>query len=339
MSSDAKNMSDVRRVAIILAQLDFDQQNELLSKFSETEVFQVMSEMARLPVISHDLLEDVIGTVVKQMKELSRARQGGIGVAEAILKHRFGPARALEMIDRLQESAPIEAPLSFLNRIEPQQLHGVCTAENPQAVAILLAHIDAPLAATVLGQLGEETRADVTLRIAKLGLLPASVIQRLASVLDQRLSTFVRSGGSDVALDGVATAVQILNNSDRASEKDILAKLDQANPDLAEKIRSEMFGWEDAVKLDDRTLQRVLRDVTMPGLAKALKNKDADVIEKFKSNLSSRQVDDLQEEMEALGLIRLSDVEQEESVIVKSIRQLADEGEIDIVRSEEESLV
>jgi flagellar motor switch protein FliG len=243
------------------------------------------------------------------------------------------------MIDRLQDSAPIEAPLSFLNRIEPQQLHGVCAVENPQAVAILLAHIDAPLAATVLGQLDEQTRADVTLRIAKLGLLPASVIERLADVLDQRLSTFVRSGGSDVALDGIAAAVQILNNSDRASEKDILAKLDQANPDLAEKIRSEMFGWEDAVKLDDRTLQRVLRDVTMPGLARALKNKDADVVEKFKSNLSSRQVDDLQEEMEALGLIRLSDVEQEESVIVKTIRQLADSGEIDIVRSEEETLV
>jgi flagellar motor switch protein FliG len=203
----------------------------------------------------------------------------------------------------------------------------------------MLAHIDAPLAATVLGRLDDDTRAEVTLRIAKLGLIPTSVIRRLADVLERRLSTFVRTGASNVAVDGVTAAVHILNNSDRASEKDILAKLELANPEIAERIRSEMFGWDDVVRLDDRTLQRVLRDVTMPGLAKALKNKETDVIEKFKRNLGARQLDDLQEEMEALGKIRLSDVEQEESVIVKKIRQLADEGEIDLVRTEEEVLV
>ena len=333
------NLTDERRVAIIIAQLNFEQQNEVLSKFSENEVMRVMTEMAKLPAISHDLLQDVIHSVIQEISEFSRAKQGGLEVAKTILIHRFGPGRAAELIDKLQEITPSVAPLSFLNRIDPQQLQGVCANENPQAVAILLAHIDAPLAATVLGRLDDDMRAEVTLRIAKLGLIPSAVIQRITDVLERRLSTFVRTGAPNVAVDGMTAAVQILTNSDRASEKDILSKLELADPEIAERIRSEMFGWEDALKLDDKTLQRVLRDITMPGLAKALKNKELDVVEQFKRNLSSRQLDDLHEEMDALGMIRLTDVEQEEGVIVKKIRQLADEGEIDILRSEGEVLV
>lgn len=333
------NLTEERKVAIIIAQLSFEQQNEVLAKFSETEVIRVMTEMAKLPAVSHELLQEVIASVAQEIGEYSRAKQGGFEVAKAILLHRFGASRAAELIDQLQDITPVEEPLAFLNAVDAQQIHSVCSNENPQAVAIILAHIDPPLAAAVLGRLEDDVRADVTLRIARLGLIPTVVIQRLTSVLDRRLSTFIRTGAPIIAVDGVTTAVQILNNSDRASEKDILAKLEEADPEIAEQIRSEMFGWEDVVKLDDKTLQRVLRDITMPGLAKALKNKDHEVIEQFKSNLSSRQLDDLHEEMDALGMIRLSDVEHEESVIVKKVRQLVDEGEIDILRSEGEILV
>ena len=332
--SPAVVLSDAQKVAVIVAQMDFTRQNEVLSKFSETEVVRVMTEMANLPIVSPDMLQSVLGTVIQEISEFSRARQGGIEVAEAILRHRFGAPRAAELIAHLHQNGPSEAPLAFLNRVEPQQIQGACASENPQVVAILLAHIDPALAAMVLGRLDDEVRAEVTLRIAKLGLIPTSVIRRLADVLERRLSTFVRSGHSNIAVDGITTAVQILNNSDRNSEKAILLRLEEENPEIAERIRSEMFGWDDVIKLEDRTLQRVLRDVTMPGLAKALKNKDDAVVEKFRRNLGARQLDDLNEELESLGKIRLSDVEAEESVIVKIIRLLADEGEIDIVRSD-----
>ena len=339
MSPTLTSLTDSQKVAIVIAQLDFEQQNDVLSKFSEAEVVRVMAELANLPAISHELVKEVVGEVLTSISDLYRTKQGGLEVAEQLLRHRLGDRRAAELIDRLRDTAPLEAPLSFINRIDAQQIVGVCTNENPQAVAIVLAHIEPGLAADVIGRLDEEVRSEVALRIAKLGSIPTAVVKRLADVLEQHLSTFVRSGASSTAVNGVTAAVHILSNTDRTTEKQMIGKLEQYDPEIAERIRSEMFGWEDVVKLDDRTLQRVLQETTMPGLARALKNKDAETIEKFRRNLSERQLSDLQEEIDALGKIRLSEVEHEEGAIVKNVRRLADSGEIDIMRAENEVLV
>ena len=339
MSQNLSSLSEAQKVAIVVAQLDFDQQNDVLSKFSEAEVVRVMAELANLPAISNELVREVVNEVLATIGTLYQAKQGGLSVAEQLLRHRLGERRAAELINRLKENGPAEAPLSFLNRIDVQQITGVCVNENPQAVAIVLAHIEPSIAAEVIGRLDDDTQSEVALRIAKLGAIPNSVIRRLADVLERRLSTFVQTGASNSAINGVSAAVHILSNTDRATEKHMIGRLEEIDPEVAEKIRGEMFGWDDVVKLDDRTLQRVLQETTMPGLARALKNKDAETIERFKRNLSERQLGDLQEEIEALGKIRLSEVEYEESVIVKDVRRLADAGEIDIMRAENEILV
>lgn len=334
-----QGLSDAQKVAIIVAQLPLDLQDQLLSKFSESEVVRVMSELAALPAISPETVDEIGQELIRSFGTLHQAKQGGLDVAEDLLRRRLGDRRAAELIDQLREAAPAEAPLDFINRVDPQQIHGVCANENPQAVAIVLAHIDPAIAADVLKRLEDAARTELTMRIAKLGPIPTSVVKRLANVLESRLSTFVRAGNASTTIDGVSSAVHILSNTDRSSEKQIIGQLEEIDPELAERIRSEMFGWEDVLELDDRTLQIVLREITMPGLAKALKNKSSEVVETFKRNLGERQLEDLEEEIGALDKIRLSEVEAEESVIVKTVRRLNDAGEIDIVRGENEILV
>ncbi len=324
-----------QQAAVIIAQLDEDRAAKVLKNMSESEVIELMSQVARLPVMTTEDVESVIDELVIVAGSLADVRQGGSDIAERLLRERLGSARAAQIMDELQ-SVVADHPLAFINRIEPSQIVGFMSAEHPQLLAVVLAHINRDHAARVVERLEDDLRTEVARRVAKMGPLPPDVIRRVGAELDYRLSAFARSGGGTSEVEGVATIVGILTSADQATEKQILADLDERDPEIAEQIRNEMFVFDDVVQLDDPTLQTVLRSVVLKNVALALKGKPEHIIEKFTRNISERAAEELLEDMTSLGPQRLSVVEGAEAAIVKLVRSLADAGTITIERGNDE---
>jgi flagellar motor switch protein FliG len=329
------SLTPQQRAAVIIAQLSEDRAHRVLRQMSETEVITVLAEIARLPVMSTDDVAEVIDELFQHTDSLGHVRQGGTEMAEKLLRERLGPQRAAEIIERLHQTV-LDDPLRFITKIPPAQLTGFLSGEHPQTLALVLAHINPESAAHILERLEEHLQAEVARRVAKMGALPPEIVQRIANELEVRLSAFVHGGGTVADINGISAVVEMLNFTERATEKQILAGLELADPDIAEQIRNEMFVFDDVLHLEDAALQLVLRQIPSATLAVALKGKPEPLCEKFTRNISERAASDLEEDISALGPQRLSVVESAESAIVKVARQLAEAGEITVARAGDE---
>lgn len=209
--------------------------------------------------------------------------------------------------------------------------------EHPQTIALILAYLSPEQAASVLSGLPPELQVDVARRLATMDRTSPDVIREVERVLERKLSTFVSQDFTMVG--GIDALVEILNRSDRGTEKNILEALEEQDPELAEEVKRKLFVFEDVVLLDDRALQRVLREVDMKDLALALKGASEEVREKFFKNMSKRAAQMLKEDMEYMGPVRVRDVEDAQQRIVNIIRQLEEAGEIVIARGGEEELI
>jgi len=305
---------------------------------SEGEVIELMALVARLPTMTSEDVDAVVDELASVTGTLSDVRQGGNDVAERLLSERLGAARAAQIMDELQ-AAVTDHPLAFINRIEPTQIVGFMSSEHPQLLAVVLAHINGDHGARVIERLEDELRTEVARRVAKMGALPPEVIRKVGAELEYRLSAFARAGGGTSEVEGIPTIVGILNNADQATEKQILADLEASDPDLAEEIRNQLFVFDDVVGLDDRTLQRVLRNIVPKDLAVALKGVEETVREKFLRNLSERAAQDLVEEIEILGPTRLSAVEAAQMQLVKTVREMEAAGEVVLARGDDDLVV
>jgi len=201
-------------------------------------------------------------------------------------------------------------------------------------------HLAPDHAAEILGKMEEKVRVDIADRIATMGRIDPQVVQDIAAVFERKFATLLQPGGQTrLAAGGVTALVSILNNVDRASEKLILTELDELDPEVAEKIRNQLFVFDDVVALDDRTLQKVLRNVVPKDLAVALKGVDDSVRDKFLRNVSERASEDLVEEIEMLGPTRLSTVESSQMQLVKIVREMEEAGEIVLMRGDDDLVV
>lgn len=329
------NLTGPQRAAVILAQLDDERAHLLLRAMSENEVVRLMAEVARLPSLTSDDVQTVITDFTNEAGAYLHVRQGGIDLAQRWLQDRLGMSRAAEVMAELEMMASNE-PLGFLNRIEPAQIAGFLVDEHPQTVALVLANIYHEHAARVLDRMDEEVATDIVKRMAKMGSVPPMMLQRVADELEHHLANLLRSGSARSDVGGVSAVAAVLNNVDRGAEKEILARLEASDPELAEVIRSEMFVFDDVVQLDDTTLQAVLRSVVLKDVALSLKTASPDVVEKFMRNMSERAADDLKEEMQSLGPQRLSAIEAAQAAVVRAVRELADSGAITIGRANDE---
>jgi flagellar motor switch protein FliG len=325
-----------QKAAVVLVQLDDARANSVLRNMSEAEVTLLMAEVARLPTMAEDEVGGVIAELGEHTSSLLQVRQGGRDTAARLLRDRLGLARAEEILNDL-DRAVSDRPLSFLNQIDPNQVVGYIAEEHPQTIAIVIAHLEPENGARLMERLHDSLRVEVARRVAKMEALPPAVVQRIGAELEARLSSFVR--GQAVAsseIGGIKTVVGILNNTDRATEKKILSDLEERDPETAEAIRNEMFVFDDLLAVTDPDLQLILRNVPVKTIALALKGKDLMVLERFKSNLSERNAMDLQEDFETLGAQRQSLVEHAEAELIRQARSLAEAGEINIERGDDE---
>ncbi len=335
-AKDYKSLSGKQKAAMFLVLLGSDVSSEIMKHLREDEVEQLTFEIARLEPVDADFKDQVLAEFQDLMNAQNFITTGGIDYARELLEKSLGSQKAIDIINRLTSSLQVR-PFDFIRRTDPAHLLNFIQTEYPQTIALILAYLEPQKAAFILQHLPEEIQPEVSMRLATMDRTSPDVLREVERVLEKKLSTL--SSEDYTAAGGVEAIVDILNLVDRSSEKAIIESLEEENPDLAEDIKKRMFVFEDIVMLDDRAIQKVLREVDTQELAKALKNVDAEVQDKIYRNMSKRAASMLKEDMEFMGPVRVKDVEEAQQKIVAVIRRLEESGEIVIARSGEDEMV
>ncbi|WP_412753177.1 flagellar motor switch protein FliG [Krasilnikovia sp. M28-CT-15] len=326
------SMSGLRKAAILLVRMGTKHSSKVLSTLQENEVEELSAEIARLGKLETDVVTDVIDEFYA-MATTKSAGVGGLAYARDLLEASLGPERAALILDRL-EASMTDMPFNFLSHADPRQLLSYVQYEHPQTIALVLAHVPAALGSSILSGLAPEVQSDVAHRIAVMDRTSPDVIRQVEQALQRKLSTVLQPDQLST-VGGVQPLVDIINRADRTTERLILEALEERNPEIAEEIRRRMFMFEDITMLDDRAVQLVLRQVEPNDLATALKGVADTVRNKVTGNLSERGRENLLEEMDLLGPVKLRMVEESQQKIVSVIRSLEDSGQIEIQRGGE----
>lgn len=330
------DISGRQKAAILLIFLGPEIASEILKELSDEEMEMLTLEIARLQKVEPDLRE----AVLEEFNELLIAQEylsmGGIDMAKKILEKAMGSEKASEIISKLTASFQVR-PFEIVRATDPTQLINFIQGEHPQAIALILAYLQPEKAAIVISSLSEEVQADVAKRLAIMDRTSPETIREVERLLEKKLSSILSEDFTSVG--GIDATVEVLNKVDRGTEKTIIETLEVQDPELAEEIKKRMFVFEDVISIDDRGIQRILREVDMKELAVALKGSGEDVLDKFSRNMSKRAGSMLQEDMEFMGPVRVKDVEESQQKIVNVIRSLEEAGEIIISRGGEEELI
>jgi len=331
-----KEYSGRQKAAIFLVTIGSEISAEIFKYLREDEIETLTFEIARLETIEPDQKDAILQEFQELMMANQFISQGGIDFARELLEKSLGSQKAIDIINRLTSSLQVR-PFDFIRRTDPSHLMNFIQQEHPQTIALILAYLEPNKASIILQNLPHEVQSDVARRIATMDRTSPEVLREVERVLEKKLSTLSSEDYS--AAGGVENIVEILNLVDRASEKQIIEALEDEDPELAEEIKKRMFVFEDIVMLDDRSIQKVMREVDSQELAKALKSVDTEVQDKIFRNMSKRAAGMLKEDMEYMGPVRLKDVEEAQQKIVSIIRHLEDTGEIVIARAGEDELV
>ena len=334
----AKNeeFTGLQKAAILLITLGPERSADIFQHLKEDEIEELTLEIANTRSISPQVKEDVLNEFYQICLAQQYIAEGGIGYAKELLDKALGADKAQEVISKLTASLQVR-PFEFVRKTDPSQLLNFIQDEHPQTIAMILSYLTAPQASMVLGALPPEKQADVAKRIAMMDRTSPDVIKEVERVLERKLSSLVNQ--DDTIVGGVDAIVSILNAVDRSTEKHIMDSLEFEEPELADEIRKKMFLFEDILLLDDRAIQRVLRDVDNADLGVALKAANEEVQNVIFKNLSKRLAAMIKEDMEFMGPVRMKDVEEAQQKIVSVIRKLEDAGEIVISRGGGDEIV
>lgn len=327
----------VRKAAVLLIQLGKDRAAQVLAHLSEADVERVSAEVARLESVSLAEGEAVLSEFHDMMTARAHIAQGGLTFAQQLLEKSLGAERAAEIMERLTAAA-VQMPFQFLHRADPAQLRSFIVNEHPQVIALVLAHMTPDKASLLLSGLPSDLQARVAHRIAVMDRTSPDIVRMVETTLERKFSSMLQPAELS-RVGGVDPLVNIINRSDRATERQIVEGLESFDSALADEVKSRMFMFEDIVSIDDRSVQQVLRQVATSELALALKGVSDVVRFKITKNLSERAAENLLEEVELLGAVRLTQVEEAQQSIIRTIRQLEEQGQILVRRGNDDEFV
>ena len=319
----------IQKAAILLIALGPEKSASIFKHLKEDEIEELTLEIANTRSVSPQTKESVLNEFYQVCLAQQYIAEGGIGYAKELLDKALGSDKAQEVITKLTASLQVR-PFEFVRKTDPSQELNFIQDEHPQTIAMILSYLSPAQSAMILGALTPEKQADVAKRIAKMDRTSPDVIKEVERVLERKLSSLINQDYTIVG--GVDAIVGILNTVDRGTEKHIMESLEIEEPELADEIRKKMFVFEDILLLDDRAIQRVLRDVDNNDLAVALKGANEEVQNVIFKNLSKRLAAMIREDMEFMGPVRMKDVEEAQQKIVGIIRKLEDSAEIVISR-------
>ncbi|MGG0643653.1 flagellar motor switch protein FliG [Sporosarcina gallistercoris] len=324
-----KEMSGKQKAALLLISLGPEVSAAIYKHLAEDEIERLTLEISGVRKVEASVKEEIIEEFHNIALAQDYISQGGIGYAKTILEKALGKEHAQAVINRLTSSLQVR-PFDFARRTEPSQILNFIQNEHPQTIALILSYLEAEQAGIILSSLPQEVQADIAKRIAKMESTSPEVVSEIEAVLERKLSSTVTQDYSDTG--GVDAVVEVLNGVDRATEKTILDALEIQDPELAEEIKKRMFVFEDIITLDNRSIQRVIRDCENEDLILSMKVSSEEVKDILFKNMSQRMAESFKEEMDVMGPVRLRDVEEAQSRIVATIRRLEDAGEIIIAR-------
>ncbi len=335
-SANEAGIRGIQKAAILLISLGPERSAGIFKHLKEEEIEELTLEIANTRSVTPQVKEDVINEFYEVCLAQQYIAEGGIGYAKDLLEKALGSEKAMYVIGKLTASLQVR-PFEFVRKTDASQLINFIQDEHPQTVALILSYMAPGQAAQLVSALPPEKQADVARRIAVMDRTSPDIIKEVEKVLESKLASLVNQDYTIIG--GVDAVVEILNSVDRGTERHIMETLEVEVPELAEEIRKKMFVFEDILLLDDRAIQRVLRDVENNDLAVALKNANEEVKNTIFNNVSKRLAVMIKEDMDFMGPVRMKDVEEAQQKIVNIIRKLEDAGEIVISRGGGDEIV
>ena len=332
-----KQLTGIQKSALLFITLGPEASADILKRLPENEIQKITYEIANISTVTSEQRHSILEEFLEMNKAKDYLLEGGLDYAKELLSKALGPQRAGEILNKVAEASQLNRPFAIARKADAQQILNIINYEHPQTIALILCYLQVEKAAQIISELPEEIQSEVALRIATMNTTSPDVIREIEKVLDDKLSTIVKT--ETTVLGGIDTLVGILNQVDRTTEKNITESLQEQDYELAEKIKSCMFVFEDILTLDDVAIQRILRDVETKELALALKGASEEVANVIYKNQSKRAAASLKEDIEYLGPVRLTDVEKAQQQIVAIIRRLEDAQEIIISRGGEDALI
>ncbi|MDQ0214303.1 flagellar motor switch protein FliG [Oikeobacillus pervagus] len=329
MAGRDKKLTGKQKAAILLISLGPDVASSVYKHLSEEEIEKLTLEISGVKKVDSAEKDHILEEFHHIALAQDYISQGGIGYAKTVLEKALGKDQAQAIINRLTSSLQVR-PFDFARRAEPSQILNFIQNEHPQTIALILSYLEPQQAGQILSELPQEVQADIAKRIALMDSTSPEIISEVEAILERKLSATVTQDYTQTG--GIEAVVEVLNGVDRSTEKTILDALEIEDPELSEEIKKRMFVFEDIVTLDNRSIQRVIRDCENEDLLLSLKVSSDEVKEIVFRNMSTRMVDTFKEEMEFMGPVRLRDVEEAQSRIVSVIRRLEEAGEIIIAR-------
>ena len=322
-------ITGLQKAAILLISLGPEKSALIFKHLKEDEIEELTLEIANTRSVTPQIKESIINEFYEVCLAQQYIAEGGIGYAKELLEKALGTDKALEVLNRLTASIQVK-PFEFVRKTDASQLLSFIQDEHPQTIALILSYLGPSQSAMIVSALSPEQQVEVAKRIATMDRTSPDVIKEVEKILESKLANLVNQDYTIIG--GVDHVVEILNTVDRGTEKHIMETLEIEDPELADEIRKKMFVFEDILLLDDRAIQRVLRDVDNNDLAIALKGANEEVQNTVFRNMSQRLAVMIKEDMEFMGPVRMKDVEEAQQKIVNTIRKLEDAGEIVISR-------
>ncbi|MFZ7944698.1 flagellar motor switch protein FliG [Neobacillus sp. 19] len=326
--------TNIQKAAILLLSLGPDVTVQVMKHMEEREIESITTEISNLRKVPPEVTEKIM----KEFHDLLIASRvvsyGGADVAKELLLRTFGEEKAASFMNRIDEvKRPDEKPFEFLNQVDAKKIVHLLQAENAQTIALVLTYIDSEKAASILSLISPERQFEISKRIALMGTTSPEIIRQVEQALADKLST---SDSSDLnSQNGIDSIVTILSSVDRGTEKNILETLQDQDPDLANEIKQRMFVFEDLAILDNRSVQRILMDVSNQDLPLALRGASEGVKNAIFTNISKRRLEGLEEELASTDPVRQKEIEDAQSRIVSIVRKLEHEGVIIISRNQQ----
>ncbi len=325
----ATQLSGLNKAAILMVILGEQTSAEVLRQLDEQEVQRIGRAIANIPSITSEIAEDVLTEFYQMTVAQDYVLKGGMDYARKILVSAFGSEKANRLVERVSRGISFDAAnFDALQKADPQQLANFIHNEHPQTVALILSHLSSSQAAALLASLPGDLREDIAIRMATLDQISPEIISKIAMVIGEKLQALGET--SREAYGGVRAVADIFNRLDQKESKEILTRIETSNPELGEQIRQRMFVFEDLIKVEARGIRELLEKVDRKILTMALKGTSESLRNHFLQLMSQRAADMLREDMEALGAVRIKDVETAQQQIIATVRELESEGVISL---------
>lgn len=320
-----EKLTGKQKAAVLLMSMDVDVAAKVFKELEMKEVEQIAVEITNLRDLNPEIIEDVIQEFYQLMSASNYMVEGGLDYAQSILEKSYGPEKAREIIEKIRVLTTVRG-FTILKKADPQQLANFLSKEHPQTIALILSHLPPDQSAEVLNEFPEEIRSESIMRIATLGKVSPALVSEIEHVVDQIAESTLSQDLA--AAGGVQLVANILNKSHNAVAKQMLESIEEQDYAMSVEIKRLMFLFEDIVLIDDKGIQRLLRDVDKRDLALSLKVSEEKIQKKIFKNMSARAAEVVQEEIEFMGPVKLKEVEAAQMRIVDLIKELEEKEEI-----------